>query len=307
MTSGMKDAESRVYAKVLRRVKSGEISDLGVFCDAIADVPLQWEPGSRHADHGLDVDILGRVCEVVSGKNIDVFVRQAVLHPLGMNDTHFFVPTQKRRNIATLYECQPQAKRKRTNLEYTAKPMDCPHAIPRFPTPGGGLYSYEEGGVWSTAQDFARFCQMLLDGGVAPSGARILRTATVRNLWRDSLTPYQGSDGRLRGWNDCDGPKARTFWDQRGWSMLHTTLKLDDPPRKKGPPRLGHAMYNYGGGGAAWEVDARRKIVAVTFNQSCHGMYVNSDSYTYCMPYARALVDEGCPKAKRSPSKEEGN
>merc|ERR1719277_1425208 len=91
--------------------------------------------------------------------------------------------------------------------------------------------------MMSTAKDYARFCQMLLNDGVGPDGNRVLQTSSVRKLWVDSLAPFaRGKAKRVRGWNDCGGPGGYKYWDYISWSAIggHVTFphRLRDVPRK---------------------------------------------------------------------------
>merc|ERR1711972_653629 len=106
-------------------------------------------------------------------------------------------------------------------------------------SPGGGILSYHDAGMYGTAKDYVRFCQMILDGGVTPDGVRLLRASTVRKCWQDSLAPYADHSGRVAGWSDSPEPdwaesilnqKADGFWDNNGWSLLNTHLVFKKPP-----------------------------------------------------------------------------
>merc|ERR1712087_131700 len=130
---------------------------------------------------------------------------ERLLRPLGMMDTHFVVPSSKLRRTASLYDCRrvPTKKQKAGNkTPYHSYPWHGPKMDVGVFSGGGGVLSYSDAGVYGTAEDYARFCQMLLNGGLAPSGRRVLRAATVRMLWQDCLAPFAEGDGRVPGWND---------------------------------------------------------------------------------------------------------
>jgi len=168
---------------------------------------------------------------------------------------------------------------------------------------GGGILSYADPGMWSTAHDYAQFCQMLLNNGVAPNGKRILRHSTVKSIWKDALAAYSRADGRLPGWNDADGPGTRGgFWDYTGCSLLHTHLTFKQPPSKLRPPRRARSMWMGGGGGVYWVLDAERRTVAITFTQGFGGRENDGDGYgplgSSAHGAAKRAVDEALSKAR---------
>jgi CubicO group peptidase (beta-lactamase class C family) len=140
------------------------------FADAIAKLPLAVQPGSSW-NYSHSTDVLGRVIEVVSGKSLYQFEKENILDPLGMSDTAFFVAdAAKKKRIA---EPLPTDGK----IVGTA-----PFSNPRLPA------KWEAGGqgMVSTALDYAKFLQMLQNGG-ALDGRRILSPATVAFMTSDHL------------------------------------------------------------------------------------------------------------------------
>ncbi len=149
----------------------------------LASVPLLFNPGERF-EYSLGVDVLGRLVEVVSGKPLDEFFRTRLFEPLGMKDTYFFPPDNKLDRVTTAYTYDPDK------------------GLNRFPdTPiREGTFSYSAdyatrgpkklfsggAGLVSTAMDYARFCQMMLDGGKVGS-TRLLSRKTVELMTHDQL------------------------------------------------------------------------------------------------------------------------
>jgi CubicO group peptidase (beta-lactamase class C family) len=137
-----------------------------------AKLPLQFEPGSRWQYSNPGINTLGRLVEVVSGMPFAEFMDQRLFRPLGMNQTTFWPTPAQQKRIATSY--QPASSGK--GLEPTevtflrGAPLEDRN---RTPYPAGGLYS--------TAEDVAKFYQMMLDGGVA-RGKRLLSASAVRQL-----------------------------------------------------------------------------------------------------------------------------
>eukprot|EP00439_Symbiodinium_sp_Y106_P024371 s341_g2.t5 len=194
MTAGLQYQDCAAYAKTMRRIKQRQVKNLASMCEELATQPLQSEPGSRYT-YSFCTDMIGRVCEAVSGKRLDKFVNAALLSPLGMRDTFFEVPAKKRKREAVLYDCQRSGGGK-----YVPKVWSQPDKDP---------------GMWSTVEDYAKFCQMLLTGKT-PTGAQILRPSTMKALWSDSLAVYGQKDGRLPGWHDADGKAKGGMWDFTG-------------------------------------------------------------------------------------------
>eukprot|EP00928_Gymnodinium_smaydae_P074501 TRINITY_DN57546_c0_g1_i1.p1 TRINITY_DN57546_c0_g1~~TRINITY_DN57546_c0_g1_i1.p1 ORF type:complete len:453 (-),score=36.39 TRINITY_DN57546_c0_g1_i1:94-1452(-) len=281
MTAGLGYEDTSSYKGVMKSVRSGAISDLTGLCDALLQQPLQAPPGTRY-EYSFCHDMLGRVCEVISGLPLEKFMKKYLLQPLGMKDTHFVVPAHKMDRAAELYECKKVGRRVRGNTPYMLKPYEAKGgSAPGILSCGGGVLSYEDAGMWSTAADYARFCAMLSDGGRAPgSGCQILRPATARALWQDALAELGGRDGRLAGWHDSDGPAKGGWWDYRGLSLLHSFLDLDEaprPPSKK--PRRSSSMWFSGGGGAFWTIDRGTGLVTVSFVQTFGGREDESDGF----------------------------
>ncbi len=144
----------------------------------IAALPFDAQPGERWV-YGYATDILGVLIERVSGQTLDEFLRSRILEPLGMKDTHFYLPESKADRLAVVYSPRPSG------------------GLERAPERGGmfsqGAYvkgprkSYSGGaGLLSTAMDYARFLQMLLNGGEL-DGRRILSRKSVELMTVDHL------------------------------------------------------------------------------------------------------------------------
>jgi len=139
------------------------------FIDRLSKAPLLYQPGTRW-EYSLSTDVLGRVVEIVSGKPLGEFLAERIYRPLKMTDTTFLVPGDKRARLA-----QPLPTHPDTGAEYkVADPT-----VPRKFDCGGGC-------AVSTAGDYARFAQMLLNRG-ALDGARVLAPKTVELMTADHL------------------------------------------------------------------------------------------------------------------------
>jgi len=156
----------------------GSAGDLEATVSAIASLPLIFDPGTRW-NYSLGVDVLGRVVEVVSGRSLDDFFRTRIFEPLGMDDTGFSVPVNELDDFTAVYGPGEGG------LQVIESPVDGQHTRPAQWLSGGG-------GLTSTAGDYLRFAQMLLNEGEL-HGARLLRPETVRlmrsNHLPDELVP----------------------------------------------------------------------------------------------------------------------
>ena len=151
--------------------------DLAAACDGWAALPLLFQPGAEW-NYGVSTDVLGRVVEVASGQSLDQFFADRILGPLGMTDTTFWVEDDRASRLAALYGLGPG----RAMVKMGA-PWDNARIKPRMLSGGGGLVS--------TAADYHRFLQLLLDRPESPAGeldgVRLLSPRTVRYMGRNHL------------------------------------------------------------------------------------------------------------------------
>lgn len=151
-------------------------SSLADMIDKLAGIPLLYQPGTRWV-YSVSVDIQGYLVEKLSGKSLPDFLEERIFRPLGMRDTGFYVPKEKRDRFAQLYgwDEEKQVLQPIRGDQFGAADYNGP---PSLPSGGAGLVS--------TARDYLRFCQMLLNGGKL-GNARILAPATVDLLRADHL------------------------------------------------------------------------------------------------------------------------
>ena len=184
--------------------------------ERLASLPFVAQPGERFV-YGYNTDILGCVVERVTGKPLDEVIRSRITGPLGMRDTYFYLPPANRARLTAVYASGPEMK------------------IVRAPDGPKGQGDYVDGprqsfsggaGLLSTARDYARFLQMLLNGGTL-DGARILSPTTVALMTTNQtgtlfsqtgqgfglgfrLLEQPGADGRIEsvgtfGWGGAYG------------------------------------------------------------------------------------------------------
>ena len=228
-TSGLTyDFADSPVEKLNREAKLPEAPSLADFVVRVSRLPLAHEPGERFA-YGVSTDILGALVEKVSGRSFGAYLEERVFRPLGMKDTGFSVPEAKQSRLAKIYE-----KGKDGKLQ-PAKPL-----FGIQPSPGPKLES-GGAGLFSTAGDYARFMQMLLNGGQL-DGVRILSRKTVELMMANHLNSlerithqFSESDGfGLGGSVRLDLAKSNTLGSvgQFGWDGAATTLARLDPKER---------------------------------------------------------------------------
>ena len=201
MTSGLSypDASTaagreaaEVFSEIDRRLYSETPMTTKDVANALGSCRLLFQPG-EHWMYGSSADILGAVIEAVSGMRFGEFLEKELFAPLGMKDTGFYVPEEKRHRLAKVYENQggelAEVKTNHLGIRYS---MD---QEPAFQSGGAGLVS--------TLDDYARFGQMLLNGG-SLGDMRILKPQTVRFMTSGKLLPAQQADFEA-GWEQFSG------------------------------------------------------------------------------------------------------
>jgi CubicO group peptidase (beta-lactamase class C family) len=161
-TSGLASggAGSREAARLAPRDTS---SNLAAYIPKLGAAPLDFQPGTEWRYSALaGMETLGRIVEVASGMAYDQFLKQRIFDPLGMKDTAFFPTEDRMPRVAGLYERAEGALRK----------QDTPSWLATKTLFSGG------GGLWSTADDYLQFAQMLVNGGQL-NGKRLLSPRTV--------------------------------------------------------------------------------------------------------------------------------
>ena len=146
---------------------------------SLAKIPLVHQQGTRW-EYGRSTDVLGRLIEVVSGSSLGEYLERCILAPLGMADTAFHVPEHKHSRIAQPFTKDPDSGG-------TVQLLDI-RSPPGFESGGGGLAS--------TARDYARFLQMMANGGEL-DGVRFLSRKTIEYMTTDHLGSITGSPDLL--------------------------------------------------------------------------------------------------------------
>ncbi len=147
---------------------------LAEFVTKLSNLPLAHQPGAVW-EYGMSVDVLGRIVEVVSEKPLDRLIEESISKPLGMKDTAFYLSAEQVPRVAEAQVDPATGKRPDMGqVENLTKDKQ------RWLSGGGGMLS--------TARDYARFCQMLLNGGEL-DGVRVLSPKTIAVMTSDQLPP----------------------------------------------------------------------------------------------------------------------
>jgi CubicO group peptidase (beta-lactamase class C family) len=202
---------------------------LADFVASLASLPLAHQPGEVW-EYSWGVDVLARIVEVASGQSFDQFLESRIFAPLRMAETGFYVPEAK---LGRLVEAPTQ---RNPQFDVTRQ---------RKLLSGGG-------GLVSTASDYLRFCQMLLNGGEL-GGVRIMTPKTVQEMTTNSLPPG------IRFVGGGTGPNAGSSWGM-GFAV-RTNPKFSDVPGSIG-------SYTWSGvWGTYFWIDPAEKLIAVQMIQ----------------------------------------
>ncbi|MDX1983947.1 MAG: serine hydrolase domain-containing protein [Bryobacteraceae bacterium] len=213
-------------AKQLRALYKPE-DVLADYIKRLAALPLNFHPGDRWA-YGLSVDVLGRLVEVVSGQSLDEFFRRRIFEPLGMRDTFFYLPDDRIVRLVSAYKPKGgggASLEKLTGLGPASR-------TGRLFTGGGGLAG--------TAEDYMRFCQMLIAGGQL-DGTRLVSRKTIEAMTANQIGPLTLSNSLDRNYGFGLGFRVRREVGQSstlgsvgdyGWGGIYGTWFWVDPAEK---------------------------------------------------------------------------
>lgn len=214
--------------------------------------PTQFDPGTRWRYCQSGINAAGHIVEVLSGLTFDTFLQQRVFDPLGMADTTFYPTDEQRLRLATAYA--------RDAASGTLNPVPARSDFGSRNRPPQG-----NGGLFSTGPDYARFCQMLLQGGTL-DGRRYLSPEALRFL----ITPQTGDLPTGFFQNDAFGQHG----DKYGWGLGTCVLRT---PHEGVASMLSPGTYGHGGawGTQAW-IDPVRRVAYLLMVQRSN--FPNSDA-----------------------------
>ena len=214
----------------------------------IAQEALNFQPGTRWSYSTAGLDVMGRVVEVVGRMPFDRFLQTRIFDPLGMKDTSFWISQEKSARLAHSYQWVAAENRLR---ETTISYLYGTEVTDRQRPPLGGA------GLFSTAEDMARFYQMMLNKGRA-SGRRILKPETVAELTRKQTGDLRARPGMPWGLGFCI---------------------VEDPTAMDANKILSPGSFGHGGAYStqSWADSSKDLIWIVMFERTGKGNGDNSD------------------------------
>jgi CubicO group peptidase (beta-lactamase class C family) len=227
--------------------------------------PMQYEPGEKWRYTQSGINAAARIVEVISGMTFDMFLQKRLFGPLGMRDTSFYLTPELTSRLVTAY-----AKNKESGL---LEPVPRRAEFgPRDRPPQGN------GGLYSTAPDYARFCQMLLNSGKF-KGRRYLTPAAMQYL----STPQTGELPTGFFQSDAFGNHGANY----GWGLGTCVLRR---PHEGVPAMLSPGTFGHGGawGTQAW-VDPVKGVAYVLMVQRSN--FPNSDASDVRREFQRAAAE----------------
>ncbi|NDP19454.1 MAG: beta-lactamase family protein [Paludibacter sp.] len=160
-----------------------ENKKLGEIIKLLAKCPLEHDPGEKFT-YGMSVDVLGYLIEVVTGMPVDQYFKQRIFEPLGMKNTFFYLPKVNEKRLVTLYQ-------KDATSPLIPNPVEI---YQTFPYSGAKTFFSTGAGLCGAIEDYAKFCQMILNGGEF-NGKRILSRKTVDLMRRNQVKDLRGEIG----------------------------------------------------------------------------------------------------------------
>jgi CubicO group peptidase (beta-lactamase class C family) len=224
----------------------GNDTDLAQFVKVLGTLPLQYEPGTKW-HYSVAVDVQGRLVEVLSGLSFGEFLQQRIFAPLQMNDTSFTVPADKLDRFAQMYAPEGTGG-KGFFARATGNGLEVAPAAASERYIEGGKFESGGGGLVSTARDYLRFSQLMLNGGEL-DGVRLLSPKTVALMTTNHLGDIPMGFGR----------------DGSGFGLGYAVI-LD-------PGRVGEVSskgeYNWGGAaGTRFWIDPQEDLIGIFMVQS---------------------------------------
>ena len=155
----------------------------------MGSLPLKHEPGEGFT-YSMNVDILGRLAEILSGQDIYTFLKERVLDPLGMNETCFYLPEDRVSRLVTLYEYP------------VGGPLQpCSNEVYQtYPYAGAKMLCSTGAGLCGPIEDYAKFCQMILNNGEF-NNHRILGRKTLEMMQQNGVADLRGEIGFGMAWD----------------------------------------------------------------------------------------------------------
>jgi CubicO group peptidase (beta-lactamase class C family) len=240
-TAGFPSAELKgdeAAVAVARRIDPHAAGDLRGFAERMARVPLAADPGTRFGYDGAGLELAARVVEVVSGMPFEQFLRERIFVPLRMPDTGFSVPPADRARVVDITVMGDDGK---LRLDSGPSALQPGEPLNRYSSGAGGLYS--------TAADYARFAQLLLNGGEL-DGVTLLGRKTVEMMLRNQLTMLD--------------PPVNQYSDSEGFGLGGSVVL--DTGRRGQPGSPGQFGWP-GAASTTYTIDPKERLLAIMLLQ----------------------------------------
>ena len=185
----------------------------------MAKMPLKHEPGADFT-YACNTNILGALCEIISGQDIYTFIKQRVLDPCDMTDTYFYLPADKQDRLVTLYSYPKGGPLQRVEGIYQD-----------FPYTGARVFCSPSAGLCGTIQDYAHFCQMILNNGTY-NGRRVIGRKTLEMMQKNGVGHMRGEIGYGMAWDVFTPENAHNTIVSEGsmrWGGMFGTDYIIDP------------------------------------------------------------------------------
>ena len=234
--------EAPEAVKLLERARLHESTDLQTYCARLSRLPLAVDPGTRFTYDGVQIVVLSRLVEVAANMSFEKFLQQRIFQPLRLKDTGFSVPAEQRDRIVEMSSTDKDG-RLIPAPEYASKRAG--EMINPYYSGAGGLYS--------TAADYARFAQMLLNGGEL-DGASILRRKTVELMMTNQLSDLEVAPGLEPG-----EFRAGEGFGLGGYVVL-------DAARRGREGSVGQFGW-FGAASTYYMIDPKERLIALLFMQ----------------------------------------
>jgi CubicO group peptidase (beta-lactamase class C family) len=235
--------------RLYRDVQLLNSKNLQEFIEKIAKLPLLYQPGKGWT-YSVSMDIEGYIVEKLSGKTLPDFMRDNIFKPLDMKDAGFFVPADKLPRFSSVYTTGPNGELQVAAASSSGRSTDYA-SEPTMPSGGGGMVS--------TAEDYYRFAQMLLNGGEL-DGRRILSPSTVK-LMTSNHVPTELLTGQF-------GIGAQVM--RPGFGYGYNCAVVFDPPEANLPEGKGTFFWDGAAGTWFW-VDPTNDVVFIGMIQRMLG------------------------------------
>ena len=235
--------------KMYRDVQPLNSANLQEFIDKMAKLPLLYQPGKGWT-YSMSMDIEGYIVEKLSGQSLPDFMRDNIFQPLGMKDAGFFVPEDKRGRFSAAYTTGPNGELELVGAGPSGRSTTYA-AQPTLPSGGGGMVS--------TAEDYYRFAQMMLNDGEL-DGKRILAPASVK-LMTSNHVPAELLTGQFGIGQMVMRP---------GFGYGYNCAVVFDPPEANLPEGKGTFFWDGAAGTWFW-VDPTNDVIFIGMLQRMLG------------------------------------